>query len=251
VLVAAWAPAQAFTVLTRDSSVQAVSFALNTPSVPCSNGFGGVLATATSLSLSSAADLAVAGTGCYQDGFGRHYEGSYAATQDVTFGPSLVQAQMAQALTVDVLSPGWPEARVPSLSAANNFDLELSFSGATTLRLDVLYQGVASNLTAWDFVRLSISAQTSSGLPAGGLFDLNGNGVLSGVPFSTTLTIHPNPDFRYFLAAVASARANADEYATGSLSFTVSAVPEPGSWALMTSGLALVAWLARRRKAGP
>jgi len=247
-LMVAWSPAQAFSTLSRDSTVLVDGFALN-PVTDCEPIFGARMATATSSALSSAADLAVSGTGCYaNDGFGRVYSGSYAAAQNVTIEPSLIQVQMAQTLDVNVDSEGSPAARVPSLSAQNLIDLELSMSGPTTLQFDVLYQGVTNNLTAWDFVRLEVFAQSQSGLFAGGVFGLNSSGAQSGVPFSTTVTFNANPDYRYFLSAQSGARANYDEYATGSLSFTVTAVPEPSVLTMMAGGLAVLGLFVRRQR---
>jgi hypothetical protein len=238
-------PSHAFSVSARDSSLEVRSFALN---AACNDGFGGVLATAASADVSSGADLSVAGDACYVDGFGRHFVGAYAAVQDVSFTATSVQAVMGQVLTAEVISEGFPAARTFELSSSNLIELNLDFTGPTTLALDLVFTGQPGSLLAHDFVRLNIYAQSISGLPAGSLFDLNSSGALSGVPFSTELVVNPNPAFRYFLAAATQGKAGADSSLSSSLNFTVSSVPEPQAWALWLGGLAAVTWLGRRSR---
>lgn len=82
-----------------------------------------------------------------------------------------------------------------------------------------------------------VSGSLSSVLVAG--VDLNGNGVAESLKF-----VNDYGSGRFTLA-IADYQ---DELGFGQLGYTITAqVPEPGSWALMLGGIALLAGIARRR----
>lgn len=144
-------------------------------------------------------------------------------------------ALAAAVLGLAMASPAWSADQVIDLSSG-----QASFSSLATV-LDggddtLTFTGLAPGL--YNFV-FSVSAQFVTGF----------GGTVNGTPFATA-TLGPitagaafgvdAAPFTVVLTGTAGARA----IYSGEL--TVSAIPEPGTYALMAGGLALLVWMRRR-----
>ncbi len=133
---------------------------------------------------------------------------------------------------------GTPNGTVAAIKVnkTNTYD----FTFTTTGKFDVLMQMQASKVAVFDPQLLAFTLY--KGPPGSGVFVANSGPLQLGPAFNLILNAGS-----YYLELTPADIVRNEELVSGAL--TLSAVPEPASWALMIGGFGLLGLAARRRRA--
>lgn len=203
---------------------------------------GPSVAPVTSSAIDSAADLMIAGSGAFIDGFGRDFFGTYDGVQDVAFDPTGLSAQLTQSANSVLNSAGFPASTVFSVDVVNRYESAFTVSEDTTLRVTLNFSGTVSLTSAADRVDFRINTDF------GGLYVMplavpGGQYTDETIAFDVTFLKNTN----YYLVAEGRAfSGGGDGVVTSDLSFSIAPVPAPSALAMLP--LVGAGALARRRR---